>query len=81
MNQRLKALAKNMNKTWDDVIVQALTEFADSQGRNDYIGMLPGEFLSCRSALAAECGCGTDEECRQCGAVEAILAVAEEGWR
>lgn len=52
----------------------ALTDFARSQGLNEYIGMRPGELLSCRSALAADCGCGTAEECRQCGAVEAILA-------
>jgi signal transduction histidine kinase len=53
---------------------RALTEFAQTQGRPDYVGMRPGEFLSCRSALAADCGCGTADECRQCGAVEAILA-------
>ena len=52
----------------------ALIGFALSQGKEDYIGMRPGEILSCRSALAAESGCGTGEVCRHCGAVDSILA-------
>jgi hypothetical protein len=52
----------------------ALAGFARSQGKEDYIGMRPGELLSCRSAFAAESGCGTGEECRHCGAVDSILA-------
>lgn len=58
----------------------ALKDFADSQEHHNYIGMRPGELLSCRSALAADCGCGTAEECGQCGAVEAILA-ALKGYK
>jgi len=52
----------------------AMAEFARSQGKQDYAGMRPGEILSCRSALVAESGCGTGEECRHCGAVDSILA-------
>jgi hypothetical protein len=52
----------------------AMTDFARSQGMQDYAGMRPGEILSCRSALTAESGCGTGEGCRHCGAVDSILA-------
>lgn len=51
-----------------------MADFASSQGVGSFIGMRPGEILSCRSALDAESGCGTGEECRHCGAVESILA-------
>ncbi len=51
-----------------------LSEFAASQGCETFIGMRPGELLSCRHALAAPSGCGTGEACRTCGAVEVILA-------
>jgi two-component sensor histidine kinase len=53
---------------------RVLTSFAETQGCTTYVGLRPGELLSCRSALAAEAGCGTTEACRYCGAVEAILA-------
>lgn len=53
---------------------RALADFAASQGCDVYIGLRPGELLSCRHALAAPAGCGTGEACRTCGAVEAILA-------
>ena len=53
---------------------RTLREFALARECADYVGMRPGELLSCRSALTAECGCGTAAECRHCGAVEAILA-------
>jgi signal transduction histidine kinase len=51
-----------------------LSEFAASQRCEAFIGMRPGELLSCRHALAAPGGCGTGEACRTCGAVDAILA-------
>ncbi len=53
---------------------QALTDFAASQGCDAFVGLRPGELLSCRHALSAPAGCGTGEACRTCGAVEAILA-------
>ncbi len=58
---------------------KALADFAESRGEA-WIGMRPGELLSCRIALTAQCGCGTAEECRQCGAVEAILS-ALKGYK
>lgn len=57
----------------------ALSAFADAQGCSTYIGIRAGELLCCRYALAAECGCGTAEECRECGAIQAILATLEGG--
>jgi hypothetical protein len=37
------------------------------------IGLRPGESLGCVYSHVCE-GCGTSEQCRECGAVEAILA-------
>lgn len=53
---------------------RALADFAASQGCSTFVGMRPGELMSCRHALSAPSGCGTGEACRTCGAVEAILA-------
>ena len=53
---------------------KALTDFARSLGLHSYIGMRPGEILSCQSSQEGENGCGTAEECRYCGAVESALA-------
>lgn len=52
----------------------ALAGFAAARGRGEFIGLRPGELLSCETALAAENGCGTGPECRHCGAVESVLA-------
>jgi signal transduction histidine kinase len=56
---------------------KTLADFARSQGVDSFIGMRPGEILSCRSALDAEYGCGTAEGCRHCGAIESILAALQ----
>jgi signal transduction histidine kinase len=53
---------------------RALREFASSQGHDGLLGLRPGELLACGHALSAPSGCGTDEACSTCGAVEAILA-------
>src|SRR5512138_993810 len=53
---------------------RALREFASSQGRDDFLGLRPGELFECQHVLAAPSGCGTDEACSTCGAVAAILA-------
>ncbi|HEY6838627.1 MAG TPA: ATP-binding protein [Geobacteraceae bacterium] len=55
----------------------ALATFANAKGRSEYVGMRPGELLSCHTAVSAVCGCGTGDECRRCGAVEAILAALQ----
>ena len=39
----------------------------------DIIGTRPGECLHCVNAFKSEGGCGTTENCRYCGAVNAIL--------
>ncbi|ABQ24494.1 sensor histidine kinase [Geotalea uraniireducens] len=53
---------------------RALEEFAEAQGWKSFVGLRPGELLSCQHAIAAEAGCGTGESCCTCGAVEGILA-------
>lgn len=53
---------------------QALSDFAGAGGRPEYVGLRPGELLSCQHAATAASGCGTGEECRTCGALETILA-------
>lgn len=58
----------------------ALQVFAAAQGWKSFIGLRPGELLSCQHAVAAEAGCGTGEACCTCGAIEAVLAaLAGEG--
>lgn len=52
---------------------RALEEFADAQGWKSFVGLRPGELLSCQHAIVAEAGCGTGEACCTCGAVEGIL--------
>lgn len=42
-------------------------------------GLRPGELLGCVHAKEGPDGCGTSEQCRQCGAVLAILAAQEQG--
>ncbi len=37
-------------------------------------GLRPGEALNCVHAFESDCGCGTTQFCRNCGAVNAILA-------
>ena len=39
----------------------------------DILGARPGEMLSCVNAKKEAEGCGTSEECKYCGAVNAIL--------
>ncbi|MCF7973033.1 MAG: PAS domain-containing sensor histidine kinase [Phycisphaerae bacterium] len=42
--------------------------------RDDILGARPGEVLKCKNAETAPSGCGTANACKQCGAVNAILA-------
>lgn len=56
---------------------RALTAFATAQGAPNFLGMRPGELLSCCHARTAPAGCGTAEECSTCGAVETILAALD----
>lgn len=43
----------------------------------DVLGKRPGEALGCINAQLAPGGCGTSKHCRNCGAVQAILAALE----
>ena len=56
---------------------RALRAFATSQGVDEFLGMRPGELLSCNHAGTAPSGCGTAEACSTCGAVETILAALD----
>ena len=56
---------------------RALSAFTTSQGLADFLGMRPGELLSCFHARLAPSGCGTAEACTACGALETILAALD----
>lgn len=57
-----------------------LLEALDLEGVwNPHRGTRPGELLGCVHAQEGPEGCGTSEQCRQCGAVLAILAAQEKG--
>ncbi len=43
----------------------------------DVLGMRPGEVLGCDVPKSAPSGCGTGEECKYCGLVNAIVACRE----
>lgn len=52
----------------------ALLGFLGHEAFGPVLGRRPGELLSCVNALRPEdCGCGSTEFCRTCGAVESIL--------
>lgn len=53
---------------------KVLREYGGSHGHTDFLGLRPGEFLGCQRESRAPFGCGTGEACRNCGAVNAILA-------
>ena len=46
----------------------------------ELLGKAPGDLFRCERAQTAPCGCGTTEECRSCGAFQAILQ-AQQGQR
>ncbi len=46
---------------------------------DDIVGLRPGELLQCVNAAKNEAGCGTSENCRYCGAVNAIMACMNSG--
>lgn len=56
---------------------RAVVDLARSLGSPGYLGLRPGELLSCRHAVALEAGCGTGIACRTCGAVLAIIEAIE----
>jgi signal transduction histidine kinase len=58
-------------------IVYANQRLLETLGLREYqeiLGLRPGEVFDCLHATQTAAGCGTTEFCRQCGAVNAILA-------
>jgi PAS domain-containing protein len=63
-------------------IVYANQRLLETLGRADaqaLLGLRPGEAFDCVHATQTPAGCGTTEFCRQCGAVNAILASQKGG--
>jgi len=52
---------------------QNILEFLGKSDINEILGERPGEMLDCIHSVKEEGGCGTSENCRYCGAVNAIL--------
>jgi signal transduction histidine kinase len=52
-----------------------LERFCAAQGTLGLIGMRPGEVFSCQTALSAEKGCGTSENCAICGTFDSLQTV------
>jgi signal transduction histidine kinase len=48
-------------------------QFCETNNIDSMIGKRPGEVYSCRNAFQSSGGCGTSENCKSCGAVNAIL--------
>lgn len=51
----------------------ALVNFLGVIDKKGLFGLRPGEALNCINASLMEAGCGTSENCRYCGAVNAIV--------
>jgi signal transduction histidine kinase len=70
---RLQGLLAIVNE--DRRVVFANQDFLNFMGKDsveDVCGMRPGEIFRCAHALNSEGGCGTSENCRFCGAFQAI---------
>ena len=53
-----------------------LVEMLKLSGCQEILGQRPGEVLDCVHAREAQNGCGTDEHCCECGAIEAIMTAS-----
>jgi K+-sensing histidine kinase KdpD len=51
----------------------ALMNFLGIIDKNGLLGLRPGEAVKCINSALMEAGCGTSENCRYCGAVNAIV--------
>jgi len=56
---------------------RAAVEFLGNEEVEQVLGKRPGEALGCINAFVSAGGCGTSRHCRNCGAVQAILAAVE----
>ncbi len=56
----------------------SLLNFLGVLDQNGIIGLRPGEALNCVNSDLTKAGCGTSENCKYCGAVNAILESQEK---
>lgn len=56
---------------------RSAVEFLGRAEVEDILGQRPGEALGCVNSTVSAGGCGTSRHCRNCGAVQAILAAVE----
>lgn len=56
---------------------RSAVEFLGRADVEEVLGQRPGEALGCINATVSLGGCGTSRHCRNCGAVQAILAAVE----
>lgn len=50
-----------------------MLELLNIKNDDDYLGKRPGEFFNCHNSNLDHGGCGTSENCQECGALRAIL--------
>ncbi|HMM12282.1 MAG TPA: HAMP domain-containing sensor histidine kinase [Bacteroidales bacterium] len=60
---------------------QYLVDLLGANSIHDLLGLRPGELMNCVNAYENEGGCGTSENCRYCGAVNAIMECLISGER
>lgn len=53
---------------------RAMTEVAGKMELSEILGLRLGEVLGCDMVTDSLGGCGTNRECRKCGAINAVLA-------
>lgn len=56
---------------------KALLQLTGKRNMAELLGHRPGEVLNCIHASTMEAGCGTSENCRVCGAINAVLKCQE----
>ncbi len=76
----LPFIAAVLNKERQIVFAnKALLNLLKISKLDDYLGLRPGELIKCIHACENEAGCGTSENCRYCGAANAILECLNTG--
>lgn len=76
----LPYIAAILNKERQIVFAnKALLDLLKISNLDEYLGMRPGELIKCIHACENEAGCGTSENCRYCGAVNAIIECLNTG--
>lgn len=76
----LPYIAAILNKERQIVFAnKALLDLLKISNLDEYLGMRPGELIKCIHACENEAGCGTSENCRYCGAANAIIECLNTG--